>query len=242
MRKNLYLVILLLATVFSCTKKEKSESVKTENIIPITTIKSVEKEYSPILNYTGTAFANKEANLGTTLPGRVEKTFFAKGTKVKKGALLVQLSNELYSQALIERNTLAKDYNRVDRLRKKGSVSVQDYDHVKAKYEAAKEKTEMMRKSSEIRAPFDGTIVDYLVNEGENFLFSPSFKAGYSHTSGIVQLMQLNIIKIKININEKDIAKIKNGQDAKIVFDAYPKDIYKGNINSINPILSTLTR
>jgi membrane fusion protein (multidrug efflux system) len=172
----------------------------------------------------------------------VEKIFFHKGKTVKKNELLVQLSNELYSQALIERNTLEKDFNRVARLHEKESISVQDYDHIKAKYEASKAKTKMLRKNSEIRAPFSGTIVDYLVLEGENFFFAPSLKAGYSHTSGIVQLMQLDILKVEIAVNEKEISKIKKGQIAQIKFDAYPQDKYKGIVKTINPILSTLTR
>jgi len=173
---------------------------------------------------------------------RVEKIHFEEGQKVKKGDLIVELSSELYMQALIERNTLKKDFERVSRLRDKESISEQDFDHVKAKYDASVAKTEMMKKNAEIRAPFSGVIVDHIVKEGENFLFAPSLKPGYSNTSGIVKLMQLNLLNVEIDINEKDLSKVSKGQKAKIIFDAYPNKVYSGTIHKIDPILSTLSR
>lgn len=241
MKKVFYISILTLFVITGC-KSGEDKIIDKENIIPVTVTVSEGKSYVPTLSYSGTAKANREANLGTAIPGRVEKIYFNEGDNVHKGELIAELSSELYLQALVERNTLEKDYERVSRLREKGSISQQDFDHVKAKYEASKAKTQMMRKNTEIRAPFSGTIVDYMVNEGENFLFSPSLKAGYSMTSGVVKLMQLDILKVEIDVNEKDIAKIKENQKAEIFFDAYPEKKYGGKITKIEPILSTMTR
>jgi len=207
----------------------------------VTTVQSDKQTYHPWLKYGGTVYAYKEANLGTALPGRVEKIHYQEGAYVQEGALLVDLSAELYAQALAEKNTLKKDFERISRLRQKGSVTQQKYDHVKAKYEAAKAQARMMLKNCRIRAPFSGTIVDYLVKEGENFLFSPSLKAGYSHTSGIVQLMQLDRLKIRADVNEKDLPQIQEGQTCQVSFDAMPDTTLKGRVTHIDPILSTST-
>ncbi len=237
--KSIFLAIIILA--FACTE-QKSEIKQSETKIPVTVTKTIEKEFYSTLDFSGTAFANKEANLGTAIPGRVEKVYFVEGKNVKKGELLVELSSELFMQALIERNTLQKDFERVTRLREKGSLSEQDFDHVKARYEASVAKTEMLKKNSEIRAPFSGTIVDYIVNEGENYLFAPSLKIGYSMTSGIVKLMQLDILMVEVDVNEKDLSKLRIGQKAELVFDAYSDRKYEGTIAKIDPILSTITR
>ncbi|MBU8892962.1 MAG: efflux RND transporter periplasmic adaptor subunit [Bacteroidales bacterium] len=240
MKRNIIFLAIIVFTI-SC-KEQKSKIKQAEIKIPVTVTKSFEKEFSSSLDFAGTAFANKEANLGTAIPGRIEKVHFAEGERVNKGELLVELSSELYAQALIERNTLQKDFERVSRLREKGSLSEQDFDHVKARYEASVAKTEMMKKNSEIRAPFSGTVVDYIVNEGENYLFAPSLKPGYSMTSGIVKLMQLNILNVEIDVNEKDLSKIHKGQKAGLIFDAYPEKVYEGSIVKIDPILSTISR
>jgi len=223
-------------------KEEIKEENTGDNKVPVTVAQSEKKRYAPQLEYTGTAFASREANLGTTLPGRVEKVHYPTGAQVYKGDLLVELSAELYAQAMVEVETLRKDFERIERLREKGSVSEQDYDHVKAKYEAAKANARMMKKNTEIRAPFSGTIVDYLVEEGENYLFSPNLKPGYSMTSGIVQLMNLDHLIVKVDVNEKDLSKVKTGQKAEVVFDAYPNKNTIGEIVRIDHALSTTTR
>lgn len=237
-----FIILLGIVTILSSCKDQQNDNVVTEEIMSITVANSVEKEFAPVIKYSGTAFATKEANLGTAVPGRVEKIHFNIGDHVNKGDLIVELSSELYTQTQIERNTLKKDFERVTRLKDKGSLSEQDYDHVKAKYEASVAKTEMMKKNAEIRAPFSGTIVDHIVQEGENYLFAPSLKAGYSMTSGIVKLMQLDVLNVEIDVNEKEISKIKNGQKANVIFDAYPENIYPGKVVSIDPILSTISR
>ena len=241
MKKNVILAVVLLFGIISCTNEKKKETVKAEKII-VSTSKTKLENYTPGLKYTGTAFAVKEANLGAAIPGRVEKIYYKKGQHVNKGDLLASLSGELLAQAEIEHNAIKKDFERVSRLRDKGSLSQQKYDHVKAKYDASKEKTRMLRKSAEIRAPFSGTIVGYLVKEGENFFFAPNLSPGYSMTSGIVRLMQLNTLNVKIDVNEKDISKIKKGQTADVIFDAYPNKIFNGVVTNIAPTLSTITR
>ena len=243
MKKISYLSIAMTLTLLfsACSNTNEPQQDNQQGPEEVTTVRAEKNTYHPWLSYGGTAYAYKEANLGTALPGRVEKIHFQEGDFVEEGTLLVDLSAELYAQALAEKNTLEKDFERISRLREKGSVTQQKYDHVKAKYEAAKAKARMMRKNCRIRAPFDGTIVDYLVKEGENFLFSPSLKAGYSHTSGILQLMQLDRIKIKADVSEKELFRIEEGQQCQVAFDAMPDTTLKGTVTHIEPILSTST-
>jgi len=240
--KNSFIIILTIVAIMSSCKQDENNQKESRNVVPVALSKSVEKEYTAVLTFSGTAFAKKEANLGTAIPGRVERIHFQEGEKVNRGDLLVELSSELYMQALIERDALKKDFERVSRLREKGSLSQQDYDHIKAKYDASVAKTEMMKKNAEIRAPFSGMVIDHIVQEGENFFFSPSLKPGYSNTSGIIKIMQLNILNVEVDVNEKDISKIHKGQLAHLVFDAYPDKKFQGEVVIIEPILSTLSR
>ncbi|MEE4197873.1 MAG: efflux RND transporter periplasmic adaptor subunit [Bacteroidales bacterium] len=241
MNNNFIRVILVLVFLSGCQNSEK-EIKGTSKKVSITVTKSEKRSYSPGLTYSGTAKANKEANLGTAIPGRVEKIYVREGEPVARGELIVELSSELYLQALVENQALEKDFERIQRLREKGSVTQQDFDHLKAKYEASSAKTRLMKKNTEIRAPFSGTVVDYIVHEGENFLFSPSLKSGYSMTSGVVKLMQLDILRVEIEVNEKDLSRVSTNQEAEVVFDAYPQKKYTGKVDYIAPILSTLTR
>lgn len=239
---NRFIFILIGIVFFSSCKEKKIEEKKSLGPVPVTIAVAGKMKYQPVVEYTGTAFAFKEANLGTTLPGRVEKLHYQIGEDAKKGSLIAELSSELYLQALIENRVIKKDFERVSRLKEKGSIPVQDYDHVKAKYDASKAKVQLLKKNVEIRAPFDGTVVELLVNEGENFFFNPSLKPGYSMTSGIVKLMSLDNIKVKVAVNEKDLKKVLPGQKARIKFDALSGEEYTGKVILVKPYLSTTTR
>jgi membrane fusion protein, multidrug efflux system len=142
----------------------------------------------------------------------------------------------------VEFKTLEKDFERVSRLMEKNSISEQDFDHVKAKYEASKAKYDLMKKNTEITAPFDGIVSDIIVQEGENYLFAPSLDMNFSMTSGIVKIMQINPIIVRFPINEKLISQIQTGQKVTVLFDAWPDKTFSGNISLIYPIFNTMTR
>ncbi len=241
--KRKYLIgIAILVSLQAC--KSKSEEITTDQINTTESVKIVHAfkgKYLPTLEYTGTFYAYQEANLGTALPGRVEKIYFPKGTYVEQGELLVELSQELLTQAIIENMAIKTDFGRIERLREKGSVTIQDYDHLKAKLDASNEKVKLLKTNTEIRAPFSGVIAGYLVQEGENYLFSPNLKAGYSMTSGIVRLMQTNRLILKIDVNEKDLPQIKKGLKVSITSDVYPDIVFEGKVILMEPSLNVLT-
>jgi membrane fusion protein, multidrug efflux system len=241
MKKSYVIALFLVITGMGCHSPNNQKQSNQQNTIRVTTAIAKKLQYHPVKTFNGTSLAYKEANLGTTLPGKVEKIHYEKGSYVQAGALLVELSAELYTQALAKKRTLKKDLQRLTRLKEKGSITQQKYDHVKAEHEAAKAKAQMMKENCRVRAPFSGIVVDHLVQEGENYLFAPGLKPGYSHTSGIVQLMQLNSIKIQFDVHETDLRQITPGLKARVTLDAFPDTTYYGKITHIAPILSTTT-
>jgi len=127
-------------------------------------------------------------------------------------------------------------------LKEKGSISLIDFDHIKAKYEASEAKVKMLKKNTTITAPFPGILVDIYVEEGENYSFVPSMSADLKIENGIVSLMQLNPLKVKIEVNEKELPLIHKGNEVEVAFDAYPEEKVIGKIHYISPVLSSVTR
>ena len=237
-------IAIYIASIFSillirCSSGEEEAKETENNQVTVETTKTEKLAYKPEIDFAGTLKPWREANLGATLPGKVEHIYYEKGDYVQKGSLIAKLSGEMLAQAKAEYNTIKKDFERVSRLREKESVSQQKYDHLKGKLEGAKAKKEMMEQNTEIRAPFSGTVVSFQVQEGENFFIAPKLKPGYSKTSGIVSLMKLNTLKVEIEINEKDLSRVDEGNTAKIVCDAYPDTTFEGTLHNIAPTLST---
>lgn len=232
---------LIMVLFTGCSDKQEAPEAENRELV-VSTQNAIKKSYVPQLNLTGTVFANQEANLGAGFPGRIEKIHYPEGTFVKKDQLLVEMAGEMLAQAETEYLTLKRDYERVSRLVENGTVSRQEYDHVKARFDASTAKYELARKNTQIRAPFSGVIVDYMANEGENYFLNFSFEPGYSNTSGIVRLMQLHQVKVQVDVNEKDLASIQKGLKTSVKVDAFPGEEFTGEITLIKPYLSTRSR
>ncbi|MEJ5316401.1 MAG: efflux RND transporter periplasmic adaptor subunit [Tenuifilum sp.] len=243
MKRLILLFTAAAALVFVSCSGNKQEQVQSEVNVPlVSTIRVEERTFNPVLTFTGTVFANKEANLGATLPGKVEKIYFEEGQMVKKGDLIVELSDEMLTQAMIEHETIKKDFERVSRLREKGSISEMEYDHVKAKYDASTAKVEMVKKNTQVYAPFSGIIAERMMEEGEVYFLNPGLEPGYSMRSGIVRLMQIDPATVKFDVNEKDLIHIRKGLPVVVKLDGMPGKTFQGKVDRIKPMLSTTTR
>ncbi|MFO8068274.1 MAG: efflux RND transporter periplasmic adaptor subunit [Bacteroidales bacterium] len=239
--KKINILFLMMLVLASCTSESGKADAEAETV-KVSTFNAEKRYHQEVFEYSGSIKPFREANLGSTIPGKVEKIHFDPGEYVNKGALVVELSAEPMLMAQAEMDAVEKDYLRVKRLHEKGSVTQQDFDHVTAKYEASKSKLELFKSNSRILAPFSGIIAEHLVNEGENFMFSPGLEIGLSHTSGIVRLLQVNPLRVSFNVNEKDIRHLKKGMQAEIVIDAYPEKHFSAKINKIGPVVSSMSR
>ncbi len=241
------MILLITLSVFfmlfitACSGEDEIPLEENSEIV-VSTALATQKTYAPVLQLTGTVFANREANLGAGFPGRIEKIHYPEGSSVGEGQLLVEMAGEMLAQAEAEYLTLKRDYDRVSRLVIQGSVSRQEYDHVKARFEASAAKYELAKKNTQIRAPFPGVIVDYMAHEGENYFLNFNLEPGYSSTSGILRLMQLDPLKVRVDVNEKDMAHVSKGLKAQIEVEAYPGELLTGEVSLVKPYLSTRSR
>lgn len=71
-----------------------------------------------------------------------------------------------------------------------------------------------------VRAPFAGVIIDKAAQVGE--IISP-FSAGGGFTrTGVATIVDMNSLEVDVDVNEAYIARIRPGQPAEAVLDAYP--------------------
>lgn len=218
---------------------DKNPEEAAESRVGVTTAVVEAKEYTPTLRYPGTLQAMRKVNLGTALPGRVEHIHFERGQQVPKGSVIAEMSAEMLVQAEVENQALARDLGRLERLRKKEAVSQMELDHLRARYEASQAKVALLKRNTTIVAPFTGVLTEILVGEGENYAYIPTLTDGLKLENGIVQLQQLNPLKLVLEVNEKDLPRLVKGQKATLTVDAYPGHTLEGRVVFIAPVLSS---
>ena len=99
---------------------------------------------------------------------------------------------------------------------------------------AALDYTETQLAATEIKAPVSGTVLQRIVERGE--MVSPSSFGGESGTrTSVVALADLSDLQIELDISQTDFSRLKMGQRAEIVPEAFPNLKYTGFIAEIAP-------
>src|ERR1700681_2109872 len=87
--------------------------------------------------------------------------------------------------------------------------------------------------ATEIRAPVSGTVLQRIVERGE--MVSPSAFGESGARTSVVSLADLNDLQIELDISQTDFSRLKMGQRAEIVPEAFPNLKYTGFIAEIAP-------
>jgi HlyD family secretion protein len=87
--------------------------------------------------------------------------------------------------------------------------------------------------ATEIRAPIDGTVLERLVEIGE--MVTTSFVGDRGAKSSVVSLADLNDLQVEIDVSQSDFARLKMGQPAVIVPEAFADRRYEGQLEEIAP-------
>lgn len=235
---NLIIAILIISFILiGCGSKTQNTNNDPEIIsIETTPVKVMKIERT--LDFSGTIMAWREANLGAQTPGRIEKIYVKEGDEVKEGDLLVQMDDAQLTQARIQYEISRQDYERMKPLFEQGSISQQQFDKVKAGYETAKSAYELILRNTQLRAPFSGIVTAKRMNEGEVFILAPSAQGAPS----IINLMQIDFLKVLVNVPESDFPQVRLNQSAKIEVDIYPEKVFTGTVSRVDPAINPVTR
>ena len=180
--------------------------------------------------------------------------------KIKSGARPQEIkqAESAVLQAKINRDGAEENYLRMEKLFSEKAISEQQYEQAKnqyeiadAQYQSARESYELViegaseedlksfeaqvrqakaaldiakyqLKNTQITAPISGKATSITVSSGE--MISPSMP--------LLTLIDISRIFVKVGISEKDISKIKIGQTVVLEIDAFPEEIFKGEVVS----------
>ena len=98
---------------------------------------------------------------------------------------------------------------------------------------AARDYAQTQLAATEIKAPVAGTVLQRIVERGE--MVSPSAFGGSGARTSVVDLADLTDLQIELDISQSDFSRLKMGQRAEIIPEAYPNLRYTGYIAEIAP-------
>lgn len=208
MRKLLWICIVLAAV--SCADKGNRKATEKEPInVGVLTVEPMSSQYYNV--YVGEINASGSAIISTNHSGILEAINVEQGTRVKRGDVLAEvLSKNVLATYEISHASLrqAEDgYERIKKVHESGTVAdvkLVEIETQLAKARAAAKSSEESLEECRLKAPFDGTVSDVLVEQG--IQVNPG--------TAVLKLVDLSTIEISIPVPEAEIGRIKIGQKA----------------------------
>ncbi len=200
--------------------------------------------------YTGTApvEAERKAFVMPKVQGEIRQVVADEGQRVKAGQMLARLDGDkLRLEVALSEATMRKlerDYNRNLELQQKGLVSATALDNLKYELDAAKATWELARLQfsyTDIRSPIEGTVTQRLDVVKVGNTVTPVGGVIESGDSALFVVEELDTLMLRVNVPERELAKLSVGQPAELSFDAVPGRSFRGEIALISPYVSADT-
>ena len=205
-------------------------------------VKVMEISYKPTAisqNITSTVVAYEETYLSPALSGRIRSVKVEINDHVKKGQLLVELDRTQLDQTQLQFQQLLTDLARMDTLLQYGSITQQAYDQMKAQVETTQLVLLNLEENTMLRAPYSGVITGKYYTDGELYSPTPNTPVG---KAALVSMIQVDPVKLMVNLSEKNLPLVKVGMKAAITTDVYPNESFLGTVFRIHPTISAATR
>ena len=216
---------------------------------------------------SGSVESVNEVDVGAQASGKITKLYVKLGQEIKKGEMLADIDsttqiNTLNTkkavlvsyQAQLKAKKTAYDvalssYNRLSKLYTQKATSLDNVNTAKSTLDNAKAEVEAVETNikqaeievntaetnvgyTKITAPMDGTVISVPVSEGQTVNANQT-------TPTIVTIADLSKMKIKPEISEGDITKVKAGQEVSFTILSDSQTVYHSVIDSVDPANTT---
>ena len=268
MKKSKILIILLILGVGGYFVYDKFFNIKDEKVEFITK-KAKKGSFSKKVDATGEIFATELIDVGAQVSGQIKKLYVKLGDQVKKGDMIASIDSSTQQNSIdnkeaqlaiykaqlesakVALNIAKTQFDRENALFAKNATSKQEFESAKNTYSANSAKIKELEAQikqtnielstakinlgyTKITAPRDGTVVSVQVEEGQTVNANQT-------TPTIVNIADLSHVKMKMQIAEGDITKIKVGTPVEYSILSEPTKKFQTTVSSIDLGLTTLS-
>jgi len=216
--------------------------------IQLVTTKASTGNISTSVTATGTIEPISEIAVGTQVSGIISKLYVDYNSVVKKGQILAELDktslqSDMTSKELelksskTEYEYQKKNFERAKGLHDKSLISDTDYETAKYTYEKAESsyrklvsdlvKVKTNLNYATIYSPIDGVVLSRAVEQGQ------TVAASFSTPTLFTIANDLTKMRVIAKVDEADIGTVKQGQRVTFTVDAYPNDVFSGEVTQV---------
>jgi len=212
---------------------------KKEILIPVETDSA--KRETLYAYYTGTAslYADNKTDVAAKIGGQITRINFEEGDVVKAGQVLATIESDRFrlevKRAEANLNKITQDIERKQELYEQKLIPRDSFESLrydKQSAEAALALSKLDLSYTSIRAPISGIISSRKVQRGNTI----------GANQAVYEITSLSTLQADLFVPERELDKIKIGQNAQVSFDAVnTKDNLNASIKRISPVIDSQT-
>jgi HlyD family secretion protein len=210
------------------------------------------RDISFAVNAAGEISPAEQVSVRPEINGKIDVLPVDVGDRVKKGSLLFKLDDKELQQERssnltdIEKARLGvekaeRDYKRSQQLLAEKLIAQELFDDTKTTFDLARNALERSQRDlaiteehltkTEVRAPFDCTILTRPVSMGQAVSGSGGFNSG----TEVLTIADLNSMIINAQVNQADVPRLKSDQTVEVTVEAVPGLHINGVVERISP-------
>ncbi|MFL1707330.1 efflux RND transporter periplasmic adaptor subunit [Campylobacter sp. MOP7] len=267
--KNFIKFVIIAAIIAACGYFVYEKYFKEEKKDEFITSVAVRGDLTKSIDSNGEIYANELIDVGAQVSGQIKKLYVKLGDRVKAGDMIAEIDSAtqqnnvdtkkaqlgIYeaklNSAKVALEITESKFKREKELFSKNATSKEEFENAKnslavtkaniKEIEAQITQTKISLNTAQIDlgytkivAPKEGTIVSVQVEEGQTVNSNQT-------TPTIVNIADLTKLKLKMEIAEGDITKIKVGSKVEYSILSEPNKKFQTQISSIDPGLTTLS-
>ena len=211
--------------VYKKSKKEVEQKAPEEIPVPVKVYKVARVNFRDTLPSLGTIKGFREVELKFQQPGSVEYVNFKEGERITQGDIIASLDQK---ESLLKVEYAKIELEKQNKLFELGSIAETKLKQSQLEYQSAKAELD----KTNLVALSDGYIGSLEVDRGS--VVSQQDKVG--------MFVDIKDVYSDFGIIEKDVAKIKEGQNVEVTVESFPDQIFKGQVDSIAPLVEGRSR
>ena len=251
-------LILILSSVLVCLSGCSRESSVDEIdfLVPVTVTDVGTADVEDRITATGTLRATKIARLEVETGGILEFLTnesgrrYKEGDRVKAGDVIARITGEdvrlaARTEANYQRFLTAKDeYEATKKLYEEGFRSKSDLLTMQASLEDARleyERSLNAENRSLLTTPIDGVILRLAWdrnNQNQPLAVGQFVNPGFE----VARIAPINVLIADVDLVGQDVAKVKEGLEARILHYAWENEVFPGKVVHLNPVIDPVTR
>jgi len=248
-----FLLSTLYPLLFLTGCKKKEVKVTPEKVVNVQAQPAQKIALRPSIETIGTLNPYEEVIVSAEVDGILKGVKVDEGSVVSKGMILATIDDTDYTlevkraeaalkQAEATLSNTRLEYQRKEALYREELVTRQQFDDISTRLSLATAELDRARatlslakerlRKTKVISPLSGVVRERKVSEGDYV----------RNGTNLFVIIQNNPLKLNFTVNEKDVGRLKKGQDVQFKVEALPDREFKGRLEIIYPGLEEKTR